>query len=738
MITRGDSGSSDSDKFMREEPPHDPSTLLPAVDRFLNEIYQVVAVFTEDDGRVRYAELFHHRMLACGDVFSTKQILSYVPLLEAYINHLNALNDDPSPAVAESRSRKKKTAQEIVVYMLTHQEDFDQALIGLRPSPLVLKEMKDPLTEVIRFDYARKLAAASDGSAAASSSNAAPPPAASELSDVEKLLKKAQLQVGKHVAPGARSIFPRRKDVVEIVLHWAEADQHSPDDDMLMGSVIEIGQLFQSEQLIENIWKGQKLFPGGLVVAAFPQTTLDRLQRAHERLLLHQETSGNSPRRTEHAANTSSSSKDQAAVKNQHQKCQVGFRFCRFVSPGPRDTALVFPWADERRAISVEWKQIIPLATEHKHLLGHSRSMKQLVDDPIDRLYLELNTFVREETFQFLEKCGIDQKLLDKALENKISITELTAVKEMRSILHNLCTEPPKEFVAFIDRIDHQSSSRVNDLLSNFQQTDLFAPTREAGLQAIQSTNFGELAKVRINRYVGFCDAALGHLELQKRDLMNGSQKQQMTEWWLGLIEGRVDEFLNNIDGWNPKAVPEDYIEKAPDSIADVRSNLNVIREVLDPKADKHGTHKLLESLKGEIYPRIDEFVTNARITLSEHFSIDEKDFELKKVQALFEKERKDLDEKIEEWIDDMIKDMEYLQQIQEAEKRTEEGQTNTGGGLELGPVPISGLIIGCFYRQENELTTVIDCWGYLEPEQTEQKSIEAASSAQVSDDPTS
>jgi hypothetical protein len=31
-----------------------------------------------------------------------------------------------------------------------------------------------------------------------------------------------------------------------------------------------------------------------------------------------------------------------------------------------------------------------------------------------------------------------------------------------------------------------------------------------------------------------------------------------------------------------------------------------------------------------------------------------------------------------------------------------------------LGVVPISGMIVGYFYRHENELLTVLDVWGHL------------------------
>jgi hypothetical protein len=113
----------------------------------------------------------------------------------------------------------------------------------------------------------------------------------------------------------------------------------------------------------------------------------------------------------------------------------------------------------------------------------------------------------------------------------------------------------------------------------------------------ICTVDFGEIAEKRIQRYVGFCDSALGQLRLDKRDLLSGIQKQAMTEWWLELIESRVDEFLKSV-GYHFAAVPDDYIGTPPSNIDHVEENLHLVSNILDPSDDVYQVKAFIEELK--------------------------------------------------------------------------------------------------------------------------------------------
>jgi len=62
----------------------------------------------------------------------------------------------------------------------------------------------------------------------------------------------------------------------------------------------------------------------------------------------------------------------------------------------------------------------------------------------------------------------------------------------------------------------------------------------------------------------------------------------------------------------------------------------------------------------------------------------------------------------VNEWIDNTIKDLEYLEKLRKME-------TKDPANNDFHIVPISGLILGTFVRYENELKTVMEVWGKKE-----------------------
>lgn len=100
--------------------------------------------------------------------------------------------------------------------------------------------------------------------------------------------------------------------------------------------------------------------------------------------------------------------------------------------------------------------------------------------------------------------------------------------------------------------------------------------------------------------------------------MVDGTKKKEIVDWWLRLIRNAQHIFLEKI-GYDMQAVPKNYIEEAPSSLAVVKRNLAVIQEVLDQKADVHGLGLLIAQLKEEIYPRIDEFIDNAICAISDY-----------------------------------------------------------------------------------------------------------------------
>lgn len=84
------------------------------------------------------------------------------------------------------------------------------------------------------------------------------------------------------------------------------------------------------------------------------------------------------------------------------------------------------------------------------------------------------------------------------------------------------------------------------------------------------------------------------------------------------------------------------------------------------------------------------------------------KDFSLPQVEAAFEKERDNInDSQVCEWIDDMIKDIHYLNEMH----KLEDPEYAKENQVSLHIVPISGLVVGMVCRLENECKTVCELW---------------------------
>lgn len=75
--------------------------------------------------------------------------------------------------------------------------------------------------------------------------------------------------------------------------------------------------------------------------------------------------------------------------------------------------------------------------------------------------------------------------------------------------------------------------------------------------------SFYNLAESTIQKYIGFCDYGLDEIKLDKRELLNGSIKNEMTQWWLQLIATKVENFVEE-KGYDMDAVPYDYLEMPP------------------------------------------------------------------------------------------------------------------------------------------------------------------------------
>lgn len=645
------------------------------VESFLrDDIGDIISMFTEDDraGSIRFGEIFYQRMSNTNDILNQTRIEGYSRCLREYLAAL-------SEADLQAERILVNRARQLLDYFITHAQDPDQSLIGLCPAKSLLAPFVDSLEIILAHQEARNLPI--------------------------KTLPFMRLEPtpGPGVLKREGSTFPHRKNVVDLVLEWSEKLSNLPVEEV-MATVNKSVELITAERQIwsQSLSSGEHLRPGALVIVGLTraQAAACILDQRSQSLL--------------ESASTILSSYPQA-VSDLPPAPKYCYRLARFA--GEQDEqCLLYVCPQEIMAIAVPWNQVIDLPKQSLSALGSLRAMRQLTMDPIDALYSEFSIYAREATHEFLINRGVRLDLLLKALDNKVSITDLGNLKQINLLLQEILDASSDEFAECARQITEETCKHQATWAESYSRLDIFVPTRENRLNELVQSDFGQASRDRLKRYRAIIETALDQLQIHKRNLMNGSQKQQMTTWWLSRIEVSVTDFLNQL-GYIANAVSDDYIAQPPKSLSDVKFNLKLIREILDPKQDLHGVRNFTKKLKDEIYPRIHEFVASGRVTLSEHFQVEEDLFDLEAIKEMFRQRipaEKFIDSKIVDWVDDMIKDMEYLEAINAAEAAAEAGITS-GKGLELGPVPISGLILGCFYRLENELLTVLDCWDHLD-----------------------
>ncbi|KAL6041980.1 Helicase ATP-binding domain-containing protein [Balamuthia mandrillaris] len=303
----------------------------------------------------------------------------------------------------------------------------------------------------------------------------------------------------------------------------------------------------------------------------------------------------------------------------------------------------------------------------------------------------------------FLAQQGVDIDVIEKSQRLDVGIADLPSIKKTRNLLEDLIAKHPSVEL-FYKEIDAFGADEIKAFISNLGPRDIFLPTRERALKKLRSIEWSSLPRMRIARHLRCCEEALEHLQLEKRLLMNGTTKDLTTEWWLTLIKDECDKFLVR-RGFNFDATAYDYIADPPSDPRAVLDNLKLIKEILNPNEDKHNVQKLIKRLKEQIYPKIDLFINNAQIVLAEQFRMDYDNFSLEEAEAKFHNEKDKLEDVSRNWIEDMLKDIQYLKEM----KRLEKPQNCKEKILDI--VPVTGLIVGRFYRLENELRTVIEQW---------------------------
>jgi hypothetical protein len=154
-----------------------------------------------------------------------------------------------------------------------------------------------------------------------------------------------------------------------------------------------------------------------------------------------------------------------------------------------------------------------------------------------------------------------------------------------------------------------------------------------------------------------------------------------------------------------------------------VRENLNIIKQLLEAfnatqqrksattvkeKAMQADILALVNDLKSEIYPKIDDFASKAQVALQDYFDCLDVPFDVETAQCLLKLTQDEMDSRTWEKISRVIGgknlkryfsnlsslEIVYVQQMKQLENSTSKIQNKD-------VVPISGLIVGRLYRYQ-------------------------------------
>eukprot|EP01094_Clydonella_sp_ATCC50884_P004037 TRINITY_DN13116_c0_g1_i2.p1 TRINITY_DN13116_c0_g1~~TRINITY_DN13116_c0_g1_i2.p1 ORF type:complete len:785 (-),score=260.34 TRINITY_DN13116_c0_g1_i2:8-2362(-) len=313
---------------------------------------------------------------------------------------------------------------------------------------------------------------------------------------------------------------------------------------------------------------------------------------------------------------------------------------------------------------------------------------------------------------------------------------------EMMSFLHYNALEAVVALTISIDdlqakahEMDQWGKSQVEGLIKDLTgERDhaaqrLFMPTAAEDLDQINTISFAEQFKERVQRFSNRAQVEFLRMKTEKSKVLDGHMKNQLSRWWVSIIEVQCEMFLMPL-GYDQSVCDADtYIDQPPTSISGVKKNLSLIQRIIDPKDNEFGEDKLVQELKEEVYPVIQEFIYKAQLVVCEELygSVRTEDIaglDLEKAEAYLGQHREELErskvgedaEEARRWylaISGLIKDIEYLRVMKELE---EEADLNQGSGksskLSLqNAVPVSGIVMGYFYRIENMLKTVLELW---------------------------
>lgn len=225
--------------------------------------------------------------------------------------------------------------------------------------------------------------------------------------------------------------------------------------------------------------------------------------------------------------------------------------------------------------------------------------MEKLVNSPAEEFFAGLNADIRSRSSIFLQEQGINVHVLRRFAKNDVSVStsSLTLLLLFIFLFHpffffffpwlrarfstrTFWKPSAASWRRYLRTSSKPSSSRPSASLpasasissstsatsACSSQPRAIAPSRRCApphsrrspklvRRWIARHPAGSSRSVDLQKFIAVCDSALDLLTLEKKRLLSGTLKNQLSEWWLQLIKEAVEKFLKE-EGYDLDAVP--------------------------------------------------------------------------------------------------------------------------------------------------------------------------------------
>jgi hypothetical protein len=196
-----------------------------------------------------------------------------------------------------------------------------------------------------------------------------------------------------------------------------------------------------------------------------------------------------------------------------------------------------------------------------------------------------------------------------------------------------------------------------------------------------------------IQKYSDIFDERFDVLVNLMKDLVDGTKKKEITDWWLSHIEESANDFLSD-RGYVMDALPYNYLDVPPRDFDAVRGNLKILRDLMTVGGET--LDDFLETTTDQVNVVLQRHVQDVKFILNLNWEqMNLGDFSVTQQQRV-----------------SLQEDLEYMRQMKQMDDdirdRRRRGDVDRKKAELSGVVPIAGLIMARFHILECELQSVL------------------------------